>query len=501
MVAMHTKPPTDQPDPADLVRLSADGIVVVDPDGVVRFANPAAEALLGRGSGGAIGLELGYPAAGDEATIINLPGTGDQRAIVEMRAAETTWDDRPAFVVNLRDVTLEVRSEQNLRQSLERIDSLYDAVGEGIFSVRMPARVIDRVNPRVDQIFGYAPGELIGQSTAVLYPSEKAYQGYGHQLGLALERGQRRIETEQRLKRKSGEDFPCEVTTTFLFDGDRLTDAISVVRDISVRKQAEEQIHRLNQALEGRVAQRTAALQKANHYLEAFSSSVSHDLKAPLRRVLGFCQALREDRAEQLGPDGLDLLERALAEAEQMTALVDALLDLSRLTTRPLEPAEVDLSAAARAVAADLAAGGDVSVRIVVNDTPPARGDARLLRQVLWNLLGNAVKFSQQNTAPQVVFDHQTEADRIVYRVRDNGVGFDPRQAADLFTPFKRLHDASQFPGTGVGLSTVERIIHRHGGQIWFDSAPGQGATFFFTIGQRRLDAPGAALHATQTEE
>ena len=235
--------------------------------------------------------------------------------------------------------------------------------------------------------------------------------------------------------------------------------------------------------LEQRVRDRTAALDASNQELEAFCYSVSHDLRSPLRAIDGFSQALLEDMDGKLDADAVGHLARIRAATQRMAALIDDLLSLSRITRTDLVVKRVDLSAMARAACDELAAAQpDRTVSVVVEDGLHAMGDARLLRQVLENLLGNAWKFTAKHDAPSVEFRGRSGTDGQVFLVKDNGAGFDPEYADRLFGVFQRLHAMTDFPGTGVGLAIVDRILKRHGGRIWAESAVGRGATFYFTL-------------------
>jgi signal transduction histidine kinase len=235
--------------------------------------------------------------------------------------------------------------------------------------------------------------------------------------------------------------------------------------------------------LEVRVAQRTAELSAANRELESFSYSVSHDLRAPLRAIDGFSQALREDEGPRLSEDGLHLLKRLQAAATRMGQLIDDLLQLSRVTRAELHREPVDLSALTASVLDELRQrepGREVSLSIQPGLI--AQGDPRLLRVMMENLLGNAWKFTSRRSGAHIEFFAETRDARAHYAVRDNGVGFDMAYAGKLFSPFQRLHKATDFPGTGIGLATVQRIVHRHGGDIQVEATLGGGATFRFTL-------------------
>jgi signal transduction histidine kinase len=252
------------------------------------------------------------------------------------------------------------------------------------------------------------------------------------------------------------------------------------------RKRTEAALLLLNAELEQRVGMRTAELAAAYQELEAFAYSVSHDLRAPLRTIDGFGQALLEDCYDELGSDGHDHLRRIRSATRRMATLIDDLLRLSRVMRGDMHWKRVDLSRLARAVGADLRKGNpDNPVTLTVDDGLVVTGDERLLRLVLENLLANAWKFTGQSERPTVVFGTETACGERIYYVRDNGAGFDMRYAGKLFKPFQRLHSSKEFEGTGVGLATVQRIVQRHGGKVWAEGAVNQGASFYFTLGEK----------------
>jgi signal transduction histidine kinase len=246
---------------------------------------------------------------------------------------------------------------------------------------------------------------------------------------------------------------------------------------------------RVHRELEARVRERTADL-------ESFTYAVSHDLRAPIRHVQGYAALLAEDLPADLPADAQRDLSRITASAQRMSQMVEALLTLSRTSRAPVHREPVDLARLAREVAAECDLGTTRPVRFVVPETLPATGDPVLLRLALENLLGNAWKFSSKADAPEVELGvHHGSGNETVYFVRDNGAGFDETAAGRLFGVFQRLHAQEEFPGTGVGLATVQRIVRKHGGRIWGSGAPGRGATFSFTLqpaaGEGTLSAPG----------
>ena len=262
-------------------------------------------------------------------------------------------------------------------------------------------------------------------------------------------------------------------------------------REIQERKRAEEEIRQLNASLEERVAERTREVQEANQQLaaankelEAFSYSVSHDLRAPLRGVDGWSQALVEDYGSQLDERALEYLGRVRGEAQRMNALIENLLELSRVTRMEMNPHPVDLTAIANRIVARLQeTNANRRAEFIIAPGLMAHGDEGLLEIVLVNLLSNAAKFTSRCEAARIQFGQLQQNGERPFFVRDNGVGFDMAFAGGLFGAFQRLHKASEFPGTGIGLATVQRVIHRHGGRVWAEAEAGKGASFYFTLG------------------
>ena len=275
---------------------------------------------------------------------------------------------------------------------------------------------------------------------------------------------------------------------TPLFDDDgRLTFIIHAVENVTAEVMR-EQVHEGRQrdaeaairAEHAQLVEAVTALEAANEELEAFSYSVAHDLRAPLRAIQGFSQALLEDYASLVDEKGQGYLRRVSAGALRMSELIDDLLTLSRISRAPLSRAPVDLTAIAKDVAAHFER--DRAIGVTVADGMTANADARLMRIVFENLLGNAWKFTANAAKPTVEVGVETVEDAPAFFVRDNGAGFDEAYASKLFAPFQRLHSDKEFAGTGIGLATVQRIVRRHGGRAWARAAVGEGATFYFTL-------------------
>ncbi len=257
---------------------------------------------------------------------------------------------------------------------------------------------------------------------------------------------------------------------------------LELQREVAERLRAEMEVRQLNADLEQRVRERTAALEDANRELEAFTYSVSHDLRAPLRKLDGLSKLFLEDHADLLDESARMYLNRMAAAGRQMNNIIDDLLTLSRVSRNELVREDIDLSPVAEEIAEDLLRSRpDVPADFNIQKEVIVHGDRRLVQLALRNLLENAWKFSSKRPLPRIEFGTTNGAGACF--VRDNGAGFDMNHAANMFTPFERLHPSVEFPGTGIGLAIVKRVVQRHGGRVWAESAVNEGATFFFTVG------------------
>ncbi len=381
---------------------------------------------------------------------------------------------------------LEHIDEQNniLRESEERFRMMVESVKDyAIVALDRDGKVASW-NAGAERFKGYQSSDILGKSFAIFYPPEDVSAGKpAEELRIAAQEGRYEI-TAERL-RKDGQKFWAQVTLAPVRNPEgELIGFTQVTRDITERKQAEEQILQLNAELEQRVRARTSQLEEANKQLESFSYSVSHDLRAPLRHIQGYAEMLAEEIEGKLSPEADRFLRTIKNSSVEMGQLIDDLLAFSRmgrteLNLKPISPNElIDETIAALELSTK-----DRNIEWTIHPLPKIVGDAPTLKQVFANLIGNAVKYSRQRDPAQIEIGQSGEKDgRPILFVRDNGAGFDMRYAKNLFGVFQRLHRSDEFEGTGIGLATVRRIIARHGGEIWAEAAVNQGATFYFTL-------------------
>jgi PAS domain S-box-containing protein len=371
-----------------------------------------------------------------------------------------------------------VQARADTEAVLRQYTDLYDFAPVGYFTLGQDG-MINQVNLAGAALLGVERGKLLKRRLGVFVPAQSLKT-----LNAFLDKvfsSEKNEVCEIELSKAGSAPLWAHIEAA-TDSGEHETCRAAVV-DITVRKQAEEEIQRLNAELEQRVILRTGQLESANKELQAFSYSVSHDLRAPLRGIDGWSLALLEDYGSQLDGQAKTYLERVRSETQHMGRLIDDLLELSRQTSAELSIKRVDLSAIASTIAGQLQqAQPERQVEFVIQAGLNANGDGRLLEIALTNLLDNAFKFTGKTPRARIEFGQTEINGQRAFFVGDNGAGFDMAFAKKLFGAFQRMHKASDFPGTGVGLTIVQRIVHRHGGRIWAEAAVNQGATFFFTL-------------------
>lgn len=387
------------------------------------------------------------------------------------------------YTVIMRDITERERAEAELRRNEASLANAQKLAKLGSWELDLQTNRL-YWSKQIFEIFGIEESAFGASYEAFLervHPADRPAFERAQQAALA---GDARLDVEHRILLPDGAIKVVHELGNLVHDAEgNPVQLLGTVLDITERKAAQDRINQLNASLEQRVIERTAQLEAANQELQAFSYSVSHDLRAPLRGIDGWSLALLEDCGAQLDDRGREYLDRVRSETQRMGRLIDDLLGLSRVTQTDMRTGSVDLSAIALELVAELKERDPArQVDCLVAPGIMVQGDAGLLRAALTNLLENAWKFTGRRELARIEFGRIEQNSEPVCFVRDNGVGFDPAYARKLFAPFQRMHKASEFPGTGIGLATVSRIVARHGGRIWAEAAVDRGATFYFTL-------------------
>jgi PAS domain S-box-containing protein len=414
--------------------------------------------------------------------------TESRRLEGELRDANDLLEHR------VSERTLELaRSNTSLRNSQELLMLAHNVASIGTFDIDKKTDIAIW-SSEMEEIYGLKPGEFDKRLTtwrSMIHPDDI---GRADRLSEIAEAERTSTRTEFRILRPDGQIRWIAARARLLFDSEgHLIRIVGINLDITEQANRQTEITALNASLEQRVTERTAELSRINNELGSFSYSVSHDLRAPLRHIDGFARILKEEFTTQLPEEGHRYLDRILQSATHMGHLIDDLLELSQISRKELNRASVKVLDLVRPSIADLCLGEERKIEWRIGELPDVTCDGGLIRLVFVNLLSNAVKFTRNCPAAIIEVGSRRMDGTDTLFVRDNGVGFDLKYADKLFGVFQRLHRQEDFEGTGIGLATVQRIIHRHGGKIWAEAAPGCGATFFFTLGAPAVavDVPG----------
>jgi PAS domain S-box-containing protein len=498
---------------ASVVRQSNEAIYLHDPDGRIISWNDGAEKIYGFTETEALNMKIWnivpeYLLAETQEAVNNILAgleiqfletkriTKHGKIIDVLFSASVLVDmnkNLKSIAITERDITEQKRADEKikrlntdlqkkvvqLKENEEQIQTILKNAPDAVVVIDEEGKIVSW-NPKAESIFGWTAGEVMGKHLHEIIIPPKFRPDHLKGLKHFLQTGEGPVlnkQVELPALRKDNVEFdagisisPTVVKGKYYF--------IGFIRDITYRKKAEAEIKQKNEELENAVLQ----LNHVNKELESFSYSVSHDLRAPLRALNGYSRILEEDFSHSLNEEAKRLLNKIQYNAQRMGMLIDDLLAFSRLGKREVQKSLVNMEELIREVVCEIESGNMHQATITINVLPPAFADATLIRQVLINLVSNAVKYSSKSESPQIIIGALDETNECIYYVKDNGVGFSMEYANKLFGVFQRLHSNEEFEGTGVGLAIVQRVIIKHGGRVWAEAQQGAGATFYFSL-------------------
>jgi PAS domain S-box-containing protein len=485
-----------------LFDLGSDAILLIENDtGRILNANNAASALYGYSRPELLtmrNVDLSAEPENTRRVTATTPAAPDDVVVVPLRLhrrrdgsvfpVEVTarffgWRGKPVHIAAIRDITRRRKTEEELRESRQMLETILDTIPVRVFWKDLRSVYLGCNRPFVRDAGFSDTQEIIGRNDYQMGWKEQA-DLYRSDDRAVMETGEEKLDYEEPQTQPNGSRIWLRTSKIPLRDLDgNIRGVLGTYEDITARKRAEEEIRKLNWELEQRVAQRTAQLEATNKELEAFSFSISHDLRAPLRAIDGFTRALEEDYGKDLDEEGRRLCGILRRNTRHMYDLIDNLLAFSRFSQTKLSCIRSDMLSMVHSVFQELTTPESrAQIDFRVGELPKVVADPILLRQVWINLISNAIKFSAARDRPKIEVDCHSTPEEDVFSVRDNGAGFDMHYADRLFGVFQRLHNSSEYEGTGVGLAIVQRIVHRHGGRVWAEGQPERGATFFFAL-------------------